>query len=198
MPGYFETMSRSLSGIARFSGRDTLSQFWPYAGTVIGITMIAGPMVFIPAVASTMSNVQQFAAEHPDQVDIASGPGFYSISVNGSHPELVPDLAGLSVAFILTSAVAVALLASAVVRRLHDRGKSAYWALPTLILLILGYVGMSFVFAQIGATDEPDMALFGLIFVNNILSLASLAALLTQLVQNGTKGPNLYGEDPRG
>jgi uncharacterized membrane protein YhaH (DUF805 family) len=42
------------------------------------------------------------------------------------------------------------------------------------------------------------MALFGLIFVNNILSLASLAALLTQLVQNGTKGPNLYGEDPRG
>jgi uncharacterized membrane protein YhaH (DUF805 family) len=197
MPGYFDTIGRSLRSIARFSGRDTLSQFWPYAGTVMGLFLVAGPMILIPVLASTMSNVHQFAAEHPDQVDVVTGPGSYSISVNGPHPELVPDFIGLSVAIIMVTVILIALLASAVTRRLHDRGKGVYWALPPLILLCLGFLGMTFLFAQTGASGEPDTRLVGLIFLNNALYLASLALLLVQLVQDGTKGANHYGEDPR-
>lgn len=197
MMGFFGMVGRGLRNVLRFSGRDTLSQFWPYTGAVIGASMVAGGILFVPMMATTMAKMQKFAAEHPDQADVVTGPGSYSISINGNHPELLPDFSGLMSGVLVITVIVVVLLAAAVTRRLHDRGRRGYWALFPLFFLMSGMAGMRIVFSQFGATGEPDMSLFGLMFLNNILYLASLALLLVQLVQDGTKGPNRYGDDPR-
>lgn len=199
MPEIFGNAWRGLRGVARFSGRDTAAQFWAYAGIVIGLSMVAMVAVTAPMMMTTIARMQKFAAEHPDQATVTSGPGSYSISIEGNHPELMQDVGGFAVAISVISGIALLLVASAVTRRLHDRGRAGYGGLPAAIFLIVGLVMMPGLFANFAAgPGEPDMGLFALIFVNNILYLGSLAALLFQLVQSGTKGPNRYGDDPRG
>lgn len=197
MAGFLGMVGRGVRNILRFSGRDTLSQFWSYAAVVIGASLVAGGMLFVPMMAATMAKMQRFAAEHPDQADVVTGPGSYSISIHGNHPELMPDVSGLISGVLVVAVIVVVLLAAAVTRRLHDRGRGGYWALVPLFFLASGMAGMRVVFSQFGATGEPDMGLFGLLFLNNILYLASLALLVVQLVQDGNKGRNRYGEDPR-
>jgi len=197
MTALFGIVGRGLRNILRFSGRDTLSQFWPYTGVVIGAVIVEWGALFIPMMATTMANMQKFAAEHPDQADVTTGPGSYSIQIHGNHPELMPDFSGLASAMLLLSILSIILLAAAVTRRLHDRGKRGYWALPVPIFLASGIMGMMMLFTRFATTEVPDMRLFGVVFLNNILYLASLALLLVQLVQDGTRGPNRYGDDPR-
>jgi uncharacterized membrane protein YhaH (DUF805 family) len=85
-----------------------------------------------------------------------------------------------------------------VTRRLHDRGKGGYWGLPTAIFLVIGLVAMPRVFDNFAhSAGEPDMRLFELMFLNNLLYLASLAVLVVQLVLDGTRGPNRFSDDPR-
>ncbi|WEK01666.1 MAG: DUF805 domain-containing protein [Candidatus Sphingomonas phytovorans] len=189
---------RGLRNVGRFSGRDTLAQFWVYAGTVIGLSMLAMFAAMAPMMTSTMAKMRQFAVEHPDQARVTSGPGSYSISIEGNHPELIPDFAGLVTGLSVIFGVALVLVASAVARRLHDRGKGGCWGLPAAIFLMIGLGMMPRVFASFGnGTGEPDLSLFGMLVINNMLYLASLGLLVIQLVLDGTKGPNRFGEDPR-
>ena len=192
----FGTIGRGLRNVARFSGRDTLAQFWVYAGSVIGLSMAAMVMLMAPTITSSVAEMQQFAAEHPDQATVTTGPGSYSISIQGDHPELMPDFAGIATGMAVICGIALVLLASAVARRLHDRGKGGYWGLPAAIFLMTGLVMMPRLFGDF-ANGAPDMRLFGLMLVNNLLYLASLGLLVLQLVLDGTRGPNRFGDDPR-
>ena len=198
MGGFFGTIGRGLRKIVSFSGRDTLSQFWIYAGTVIVLTVAAMVALMGPMMTSTMAKMQQFAAQHPDQAEVTTGPGSYSISVHGNHPELMPDFAGFATGMSVISGLALILLASAVARRLHDRGKGGYWGLPAAIFLVTGLIVMPRVFDSFAhGAGAPNLRLFGLMFLNNLLYLASLAVLVVQLVLDGTRGPNRFGDDPR-
>ena len=71
------------------------------------------------------------------------------------------------------------------VRRLHDTNRSGWWMLigvaPYLILVI--------------ATVSGSLALVGIM---GIVALLGMIALLIFMVLEGTKGPNKYGEDPKG
>ena len=198
----FTTIGRGLRSMFRFSGRDTLPQFWIYAGSVIGLAIAAWMAVFMPFFAESFSRMQKFAAEHPDQADVVTGPGSYSVTIHGNHPELMPDMAGLTVFFAAITAITVILLAAAVTRRLHDRDKRGYWGVPVLIFLAVGMAIMPTFFdsfsKSVAAAQEPDMGMFGLLFLNNVLYVGSLAVLVIQLVQGGKRGANRFGEDPRG
>lgn len=198
----FRTIGRGLRNMARFSGRDTVSQFWIYAGSVIALAMAAWMAAFMPFFADSMARMQRFAAEHPDQAEVVTGPGSYSMTIHGNHPELMPDMAGLMAPLAVITAITVILLAAAVTRRLHDRDKRGYWGAPALIFLAVGMAVMPTFFDSfskpVAATQEPDMGMFGLLFLNNLLYLGSLAVLVIQLVQNGRRGANRFGEDPRG
>ena len=108
--------------LASFSGREDRASFWPYAAFVFGLSMVGMFAVMIPAMAESMRKMQNFAAEHPDQATVTSGPGQYSISIEGNHPELMPDTGGMITAISIILLIAVMLYAAAVVRRLHDRG----------------------------------------------------------------------------
>jgi len=180
----------NLARLARFSGRESTGLFWPYAGTVLILLIVGMAGIMLPLFADTFGRMQQFAAEHPDQATVTSGPGTYSISIQGNHPELFPDLSGFFSLMEIGIAIAVILLAAAVSRRLHDRGRSALWGILPLPFLSFSLVAM----AKILASNPPDLRLFAAVFVNNIIYLASLLFLVIHLASGGTRGPNRYGD----
>jgi uncharacterized membrane protein YhaH (DUF805 family) len=185
----------NLAGLARFSGRDSRRLFWPYASLIVVLLFVAAAMVVLPEVAQSMARMQRFAAAHPEAAMIQSSPGSYSISIEGNHPELAPDFAGIMGGMAAMSAAAIGLLAAAVVRRLHDRGKSGAWGALPLPFLAFGAAAMPHIMASFGK-GEPDITAFFAMFVNNILYLASLFYLVMLLGGAGTPGLNRYGPDP--
>jgi uncharacterized membrane protein YhaH (DUF805 family) len=163
-----------------FTGREDRANFWSYAAVAFIITMVVGMIIFVPMMSRTMHAMQQFAAQHPDQAIVTSGPGQYSISVQGNHPEFMP--AGSVALFLaVTFGLAILLYAAAVVRRLHDRGKAGFWGLMPLPFILYSSVQMPRMFASVGAGSQPDMTLFFSIFLSNLLYIVTLIWLIVLL-----------------
>ncbi|WP_404714261.1 DUF805 domain-containing protein [Sphingomonas sp. MMS24-J13] len=136
--------------------------------------------------------MQQFAAQHPDQATVTSGPGQYSISIQGPHPEFMP--AGSMLRFLaVTFGLAITLYAAAVVRRLHDRGKSGFWGLMPIPFVVYSTVQMPRLFASIGIGSQPDMAVFFSIFLSNLFYIISTVWLIVLLAGPSDPLPNRYG-----
>jgi uncharacterized membrane protein YhaH (DUF805 family) len=163
-----------------FTGREDRASFWPYAAAAFVIIMVAGMTIFIPMMAQSMREMQQFAAQHPDQATVSSGPGHYSISVHGNHPAFMPA-ASMATFLAVTFGLSVLLYAAAVVRRLHDRGKVGYWGLMPLPFILYSTIQMPRMFAAVGSGAEPDMTLFFSIFFSNLLYIVTLIWLIVIL-----------------
>ena len=163
-----------------FSGHEDRASFWPYAAVAFVITMLVGMAVFVPMMSHAMQAMQQYAAQHPDQATVTSGPGQYSISIQGNHPEFMPT--GTLVLFLAVSfGLAILLYAAAVVRRLHDRGKSGLWGLMPLPFIIYSSIQMPRMFGSVGTGAQPDMVLFFSIFFSNLLYIVTLIWLIVLL-----------------
>jgi uncharacterized membrane protein YhaH (DUF805 family) len=188
-----ESIRYNLRSLARFSGRDPRRRFWPYAGAVFLLSWISIWLVMAPRIFGTFARIQQFAREHPEETTVISGPGHVSVSIEGAHPELMPNVLGMMQGVAAVSAVTVLLLAAAVTRRLHDRGRTGAWGLVPVVLLATGFYGMSEMFAGFGTGTPPDPRLFFAMFVNNMAYLASLIFLVVQLASAGGEGPNRFG-----
>src|SRR6476620_763107 len=170
-----------------FEGREDRASFWPYAAVAFIITMIAGMTILVPMMLRSVDAMQQFAVQHPDQATITSGPGLYSISVQGDQPEFMPaDSMALFLA--VTFGVAILLYAAAVVRRLHDRGKSGFWGLMPLPFIIYSSVQMPRAFGATG--DQLDMTLFFSIFLSNLFYIVTLVWLIVLLAGPSEPAPN--------
>jgi len=190
------SIGHGLRGIARFKGRDGGVRFWIYAFFILALAILAMMAVFIPELARSFERMQAFAAAHPESSTVTAGPGHYSISVQGRHPELAPDFQFILQAIGAITLVSIVLIAAAVVRRLHDRGKSGWWGIMPLPFLATGAVMMPPLFADFGAkAGGPDMGLFALLFLNNMVYIATLLALAIMLMLPGTVGDNRYGPD---
>ena len=175
-----------------FAGRENWASFWPYAAIVFIITMVAGMIIFVPMMSRSMHAMQQFAAQHPDEATVASGPGQYSISVQGNHPVFMP--AGSIALFLgVTFGLAILLYAAAVVRRLHDRGKPGFWGLMPLPFIIYSSVQMPRMFASVGTGTQPDMTLFFSIFLSNLIYIVTLIWVIVLLAGPSEPAPNRYG-----
>lgn len=177
--------------ILRFSGRDKPEQFWPYILTLF--IVFSGAMGF--AMREQMIAFQRFAAAHPAQSRIESGPGRYSISIEGAAPELIPATQQLFVWTAIASAVFVLLAAAAVSRRLHDRDRSAMWGLLPLPFLGFGLFRMPALF-EASLSGNPDVGEFLLIFANNAIYIAAIIFLIVMLTAKSTDGPNRFGPRP--
>jgi len=187
------TLRQHFAKLFDFSGREDRASFWPYAALAFGIIMIAGMLIFIPTTMGAIQAMQQFAVEHPEQVTTVSGPGQYSISVQGDHPAFMP-VGSIVLYLVVTFGLAILLYAAAVVRRLRDSGKSGAWGLIPLPFILYSSVQMSRVFAMIGTGGRPDMTLFMSIFVSNLLYIVSLLGLIVLLAWRSEPEPNRFSE----
>lgn len=185
----------NLTGLFHFSGRTTRSGFWPYAVIVILLSMAGLIGVMIPSMVDMFVRMQRFAAQHPELVTEIRGPGSYEMRIEGYHPELMPNFGSLFLEMGGVALGAILLLAAAVTRRLHDRDKSGWWALPPPVFLAIGFALMPYMFARF-SREAPDMRLFFLLFFNNLTYLATLLLLVILLLGPGSSGPNRYGEQP--
>lgn len=188
---------RGFRNLATFNGRDTRGQFWPYAAVVLAVVfaLMAVGMTF--AMGGFFAEMQQFAATHPEATTVQSGPGSYSISIDGSHPDApTPDLGGFFVTLGVSVAAAIALLAAAVSRRLHDSGRSALWGLLPVPFLVFGIGFFPVMMSSMMTAEEPELGLFFLLFGNNMLYLAALGTLVILLSLATSPEANRHGEQP--
>lgn len=160
-----------------FKGREDRASFWPYAALAFVIITVAGMVVFIPMMSRTMRAMQEYAAQNPDQATIDSGAGQYSITVEGHHPGFF-DGGAMALFLGLTFGLAILLYAAAVVRRLHDRGKSGFWGLMPLPFIIYSSIMMPRMFTSM---SDPNMSLFFSVSLSNMLYIVTLIWLIVIL-----------------
>lgn len=198
MGGFRQSLANGFGGLTRFSGRDRRRLFWPYAAMVLGFATLIWIAALSIALQDAIRRIQRFAAAHPELATaVGQGRGHGSTRVYGSPPDLAPDFGLFLQPILVTIPIVVLLLAGAVARRLHDRGRPGYWGLLPLPFLAGGLIGMQLMLQDFRSADVPDFSLLPWLLLNNILYLAALAILIGQLASAGTRGPNRYGPDPR-
>lgn len=183
-------MRNGIGGLASFSGRDPRSLFWPYAGTVLGLALLAWMTAFSLLLEGAFPRLQQFARANPELV-VESARG--NLAVRSEYPGLLLDPARFLLPMMMIFAIIVLLLAAAIVRRLHDRNRSGAWGLLPLPFFAIGFALMS---AMFGGDAATRLALLPWLFLNNLAYLAALAILVAMLARKGAAGPNRYGRDP--
>ena len=151
-----------------FSGRDTREQFIPY-------------LVFCGLITIAIFQIVAVVAM-PRPWDMASM----------ENADLTRSWRWSLVAAAAMIPIIVALLGAAITRRLRDTGHSTRWALLPVPFLIVGLALMS----QLDLTLHDGFATtFVLIFVNNLIYLATLARLLW-LVTRPSHYPPPVGAQP--
>lgn len=178
--------------LGRFSGRDSRAAFWPYAGLVLAAGFVAICIAMTFQMQALMVEMQAFATQHPDRVTTEVGPDGYSMSVSSGDPDLAPDISGAALGMSVVCGALIVLLAAAIVRRLHDTGRSGLWALPTATFLTISLIMMPRMTASFTG-PEPDMRLFGLLFANNAAYVLSLGVLVILLILPSRDGANRFG-----
>ncbi len=182
--------------LADFKGRDRRSQFWPYALTVVGLSFVGLWLGMIPTMAAVFEQASAAAATNPEAATVVSGPGHYSVEIH--DPTFMPDMGPFFLVLRIGVAAVVVLLAAAVTRRLHDTGRAGYWGLPPVVFLTIGLTAFPTVMTSFMRENAPDIGLFMLLFLNNVLYMASLIGLVILLVLDGKKTVNRYGPPPAG
>lgn len=187
---------RGFRSLTRFSGRDRRSQFWPYAGVAVALTFVVMGAVMLWVMSSFWAEAMQVAQAHPETVNVESGPGYYSKSVDVSGYGVMPDFTAFFTAMAISVVAYIGLLAAAVSRRIHDLGKSALWGLMPVPFLLFGVVFFPIIMNDMMQSPEPNLGLFFLLFFNNMAYIVGLISLIVMLCLKGTLGPNRFGAEP--
>ena len=196
-----------LSGLATFRGRENRRPFWLWMLIVWGVQVALG------AVASTVLMSSVF------------GPVFDAMTRNqgylNEHPEaatammvqaMVPMMRDMMAFSAVTLLIAVVFVGAAVTRRLHDGGRSGWWAAPLPVLqvalLAIYATVMPKFFAAVAAMrpgmrpEDMNAAMMPMMQAMQLPSLLGMASavltilLVVFLALPGTEGSNRYGEDP--
>ena len=122
-----------------------------------------------------------------------TGIAIYAIMVVGSVVTVVLDNITPFFAILFLPIFLGAIIASLAngARRLHDRGKSAWWLLLFVLLPALLLAPAE----AVSTSRDPSAAAGGLLFA--LVSLPfSIWGLVVMGFLKGTAGPNRFGEDP--
>lgn len=178
--------------LASFKGREDRASFWPYAALAFGIVMVAGSLMILPMIAHLMQAAPEIAAADPGDVTFSPEPENPAPVHSGA---LAPSLpVGYLTAYLgVTFGLAVLLYAAAVVRRLHDRGRSGAWGLMPLPFFACTSVAAIALFGSMSRGDRPDMILLFTLAASNVFGWATLLALVAILAGSSDAQPNRYG-----
>lgn len=208
---FFGQIKRGFGLVLDFTGRDRRSQFWPYAAAVFLLTQVVSIAVLLPTiigqVLGSLSTAERLARAHPEDWQVERGAGSVSYHYVGSDPEvlraMMPDFSGIMASIGFIAIATIALMAAAVTRRLHDRGRSGLWQLVPLLLLAVSNWNAFRVFSDIfgsagTAPDDAGLIMQGAltVLVMNMLYLLSLLVMAIQLALPGQPGENRYGPPP--
>lgn len=181
-----------IRSLTDFTGRESRGMFWPYLAVVVIGGMALLMSATMPMMLSSMGRIERYAQAHPEQSHVVRTPGHTTITVEGDHPDLIPEFGGMGIVMSVGGLLIVLLLAAAITRRLHDLDRSGRAALPPLVFLLVALLLMPFALRSNGASP----VLFLPLFLNNMLYLATVARLLFQLSRPGTPGENQFGAPP--
>lgn len=145
-----------------FKGREDRASFWLYAAFVLAILIVAASALLTAMAARSMQGI----------------------------PGSMPPAGFTAVYLCVTLGLAVVLYAAAVVRRLHDGGRSGAWGLIPWPFILYSSIQMSRVSDAITQGEHPDMAAFLSISISNIVCFVALVALLVLLTGPSRPEPN--------
>ena len=188
-----QSLKYGIGGLARFKGRDRRGLFWPYALVVIALAFAGLAVVMLPEMNASFERMSNYVAENPDKGSVTYSTSGVSVSVEGNHPELMPNFGKMFGGMAVVIGGVFVLLAAAVTRRLHDVGRAGFWGLPPLILLSSAFVVFPWAMEAMGTGDNPDLRPFLIALANNMLYLAALGLLIVFLVMPGKAEANRYG-----
>jgi uncharacterized membrane protein YhaH (DUF805 family) len=196
-------LGRHLTGLADFSSRENREPFWLWILICYAVHTVASMIIMIPLMMSMLDRMAPMMQGDPHRFD--------------SHPELVfqmiaPMMSGMMVFYAVLGVVWLALIAAAVVRRLHDSDRSGWWASPVFVLHVVGPLLSMSTFPQffgrmgairkdmtpdqVNAVMMPAMQSFMWVWLIGMIGFVIMIVLIVFLCQPGTRGQNRYGDDP--
>jgi len=193
------SIARGFKKLRDFQGRDRRSEFWPYTGVIMAVSMVLMTVAIVPAMLQQFDQTLAFAEANPDQASVYRSATNVHVVIHDPAGMPPMDYSGMLVPLAIMLVVVALLLSAAVTRRLHDRGLSGRWALIPLALYGVGIVFWMRMLASMltDATGDPSfMITFMLNFLVLMLGQLSLFALVIVLALKGKTGPNRYGPEP--
>lgn len=169
------------TGIARtldFQGRSRRSEFWWF-------TLFSMLVVMVAITLDRTLGLPALGVMPEGGLPETYQQSLFWVFRVGTHP--IETLAGLLLFIPLYSLI---------VRRLHDTGRSGYWA---LLFYGLNFVSGPTVARMMVAVEAEDMTLFNDLTVIMILMVNVAASLLylVFMIKDSDKGPNQFGPSPK-
>lgn len=185
----FASIRHNLANLLRFSGRESRALFWPYAIALFLLSIAAYILLFVPVMMDMMTRIAAYAQAHPEGLPKAA-PGQPPML----PPELMPDVGRMVFPSAAIGVAVILLLAAAVVRRLHDRGKPGWWGalpLPFKLFSLLMAPAAARTITTYPPTPSPLATLSSL---NGLCSLVATIILIVMLAGETERGPNRYDD----
>jgi uncharacterized membrane protein YhaH (DUF805 family) len=185
------SLGYNLARLFDFSGRETRRLFWPYTITVFVLTIIVDMLLFVPVMMQTMQRMAAYVQAHPEGIP-QPAPGQPPVL----PPELFPDIGSVLIPMVGVSVVAMFLYAAAVVRRLHDCGRTGWWAALPVPFMLAGIALAPRAMDAVMHPGEAPSLWSTLGSLNSLVSWGVWILLIVFLAAQGETGPNRFGEPP--
>lgn len=198
-------LTRHLTGIADFQGRENRQPFWLWILIVYVVQFVLMMIAMVPIMTSWFDQMVPMMQGDPNRFD-KDPQAMFSL--------MMPMMQNMIMVSVVVALLFCVLTAAAVVRRLHDSDRSGWWSAPYYAMQIATPIAMASFFphyfsamASVSAKpgSPPDltnpafqqaMQSMSMLSLVNLLAFAILVMMIVFLVLPGTVGPNRFGDDP--
>jgi uncharacterized membrane protein YhaH (DUF805 family) len=192
--GKIRTSARhNLRGLARFNGRDSQRQFWPWAIIIFLVSQAAATIIVVIPIASAFARFMQMVAKEAAKPN--EDPEAADMLAERLMADMASEMGAIWQPLAVVTIVTVALLAAAVTRRLHDRGRTGLWGLLPVPFLAVSVATMPYTF-RLGMAPKEVAPMDTFLMLAGPMSWVTLIVLVVLLVGEGDPGSNRFGPEP--